>query len=53
MRVQPDSLRRVRHQPRCAGKRTKRAVAHKRQDPDRYDAKVAERAVFKNRPSRA
>lgn len=47
VRVHPDYLSRVLHQRRFAWKRTKRSVAHKRKDPDLYDAKVAELEVLK------
>jgi transposase len=50
VRVHPDYLSRVLHRRRFSWKRTQRSVAHKRKDPDRYDAKAAELAVFKNRP---
>lgn len=53
VRVHPDYLSQVLHQRRFAWKRTKRSVAHKRKDPDLYDAKVAEIEVLKNRPNRA
>ena len=49
VRVHPDYLSRVLHRRRFAWKRTKRSVAHKRKDPDQYDAKVAELDVLKNR----
>jgi hypothetical protein len=42
----------VLHRRRFAWKRTKRSVAHKRKDPDRYDAKVAELEALKNRRSK-
>ena len=51
VRIHPDYLSRVLHQRRFAWKRTKRSVAHKRKDPDLYDAKVGELEVLKNRPS--
>jgi transposase len=52
VRVHPDYLSQVLHQRRFTWKRTKRSVAHKRKDPDLYDAKVSELEVLKNRPSR-
>jgi transposase len=51
VRVHPDHLRRMLHRRGFAGQRTKRAVAHKRQDTNRSDAKVAELAGCKNRQS--
>ncbi len=50
VRVHPDYLSRVLHRRRFAWKRTKRSVAHKRKDPDLYDAKVAALEDLKNRP---
>jgi transposase len=51
VRVHPDYLSRVLHQRRFAWKGTKRSVAHKRKDPELYDAKVGELEVLKNRLS--
>jgi transposase len=53
VRVHPDHLSRMLHRRHFAWKRTKRSVAHKRKNPDLYDAKVAELEGFKNRPSKA
>ena len=52
VRVHPDYLSQVLHRRRFAWKRTKRSVAHKRKDPDLYDAKVGELEDFKNRRSK-
>jgi transposase len=52
VRVHPDYLSQVLHRRRFAWKRTKRSVAHKRKDPNLYDAKVGELEVLKNRPNR-
>src|SRR5215208_1042450 len=42
VRVHPDHLSRLLHARRFGWKRTVSSVAHKRRDPDGYDAKVAE-----------
>jgi len=42
VRVHPDHLSRLLHGRRFGWKRTVASVAHKRRDPDGYDAKVAE-----------
>jgi transposase len=50
VRVHPDHLSRLLHARRFGWKRTVTSVAHKRRDPDAYDAKVAELAALKKRP---
>lgn len=50
VRVHPDHLSRLLHARRFGWKRTVSSVAHKRRDPDAYDAKVAELAALKKRP---
>ena len=47
--VHPDHLRRLLRRRRFGWKRTVTSVAHKRRDPERYDAKVAELAGLKKR----
>jgi transposase len=50
VRVHPDHLSRLLRGRRFGWKRTVTSVAHKRQDPAAYDAKVAELAALKKRP---
>ena len=50
VRVHPDHLSRLLHARRFGWKRTVTSVAHKRRDPDGYDAKVAELEALKKRP---
>src|SRR5215207_581154 len=49
-RVHPDHLSRLLHARRFGWKRTVASVAHKRRDPDGYDAKVAELDGLKKKP---
>ncbi len=49
VRVHPDHLSRLLHGRRFGWKRTVSSVAHKRRDPDAYDAKVAELDALKKR----
>jgi transposase len=53
VRVHPDHLSRLLHARRFGWQRTVTSVAHKRRDPDGYDAKVAELAGLKKRPKPA
>lgn len=53
IRVHPDHLSRLLHQRRFGWKRTVASVAHKRRDPEAYDAKVVELATLKKRRRRA
>ena len=50
VRVHPDHLRRLLHARGFTWQRTVASVAHKRRDPNAYDAKVAELAELKKRP---
>jgi len=49
VRVHPDHLSRLLHARRFGWKRTVSSVAHKRRDPDGYDAKVLELDGLKKR----
>jgi len=49
VRVHPDHLSRLLHARRFGWKRTVASVAHKRRDPDGYDAKVEELADLKKK----
>jgi|SRR5688500_12282318 len=49
IRVHPDHLSRLLHARRFGWKRTVASVAHKRRDPDGYDAKVVELAGLKKK----
>jgi transposase len=53
VRVHPDHLSRLLHARRFGWQRTVTSVAHKRRDPDGYDAKVAELDALKKRPKTA
>jgi len=53
VRVHPDHLSRLLHARRFGWKRTVSSVAHKRRDPDGYDAKVVELDALKQRRRRA
>ncbi len=53
VRVHPDHLSRLLHARRFGWQRTVTSVAHKRRDPDGYDAKVAELENLKKRPRTA
>lgn len=53
VRVHPDHLSRLLHARRFGWKRTVASVAHRRRDPDGYDAKVAELEGLKKRPRTA
>ena len=53
VRVHPDHLSRLLHARRFGWQRTVTSVAHKRRDPDAYDAKVAELEALKKRPRTA
>lgn len=50
VRVHPDHLSRRLHGRGFGWKRTVNSVAHKRRDPDAYDAKAAELAALKRGP---
>jgi transposase len=52
-RVHPDHLSRLLRARRFGWQRTVTSVAHKRRDPEAYDAKVAELDALKKRPKRA
>jgi transposase len=53
VRVHPDHLSRLLHRRRFGWQRTATSVAHKRRDPDGYEAKVAELDALKKRPRTA
>ena len=53
VRVHPDHLSRLLHARRFGWQRTVTSVAHKRRDPDAYDAKVVELDGLKKRPRMA
>jgi putative transposase len=53
VRVHPDHLSRLLHARRFGWQRTVTSVAHKRRDPDAYDAKVVELDGLKKRPRTA
>jgi len=53
VRVHPDHLSVLLHRRRLGWKRTVASVAHKRRDPEAYDAKVAELEALKKRPRTA
>jgi putative transposase len=50
VRVHPDHLSVLLHRRRFGWKRTVTSVAHKRRDPEGYDAKVAELGGLKKKP---
>lgn len=52
VRVHPDHLSVLLHRRRFGWRRTVNSVAHQRRDAAAYDAKVAELAALKKRPSR-